>query len=312
MHSPAESDRPALVPAASASAAPAAPAAGSVPPRSPRRRAWARFCRNRGALVALVLLLAINLSAVLAPAIAPYPPTQMSLRDRMQPPSATHLLGTDENGRDVLSRLLHGAQVSLLVGVSAVVFAVALGSVVGGVAGFAGGWIDSLLMRITDGMLSVPIFFFMLTVLALFGSSLLNIILVIGATSWMSVARIVRGEVLRNRELVYVEAVRALGATPLRLLFVHVLPQSWPAVIVSATLGIGWAILMESSLSFLGLGVQPPDPSWGNMLSNARGYMWNAPFLAFIPGFAIFLTVLLYNWLGDGLRDALDPTYDRR
>ncbi|MFT4464103.1 MAG: ABC transporter permease [Sodalis sp. (in: enterobacteria)] len=161
--------------------------------------------------------------------------------------------------------MIYGARISLSVGVSAVIFSVAIGTLIGGIAGFARGRIDSVLMRLTDGMLSVPIFFFMLTVLALFGSTLANIVIVIGVTSWMSIARIVRGEVLRNRELVYVEAARALGATPLRLFFKHILPQSWPAIIVSATLGIGWVILIESSLSFLGLGVQPPDPSWGNM-----------------------------------------------
>ncbi|TCR68624.1 ABC transporter permease [Bosea sp. BK604] len=276
--------------------------------KSPGRRAWIRFRSNRIAMLALVLLGAINIAAVFAPVLAPYPPNAMSIRERLQPPSIKHPLGTDENGRDMLSRLLYGARISLSVGLAAVVFAVFLGAIVGGAAGFAGGITDSVLMRVTDGMLSVPIFFFMITTLALFGATLGNIILVIGATSWMSVARIVRGEVLRNREMPYVEAARSLGAGPLYILFRHVLPQSWPAIIVSATLGIGWAILMESSLSFLGLGVQPPDSSWGNMLAKARGYMWNAPLLAFIPGFAIFLTVLLYNWLGDGLRDALDPT----
>jgi len=276
--------------------------------KSPGRRAWIRFRSNRIAMLALVLLAAINIAAVFAPVLAPYPPNAMSIRERLQPPSIKHPLGTDENGRDMLSRLLYGARISLSVGLAAVVFAVFLGAIVGGAAGFAGGITDSVLMRVTDGMLSVPIFFFMITTLALFGATLGNIILVIGATSWMSVARIVRGEVLRNREMPYVEAARSLGAGPLYILFRHVLPQSWPAIIVSATLGIGWAILMESSLSFLGLGVQPPDSSWGNMLAKARGYMWNAPLLAFIPGFSIFLTVLLYNWLGDGLRDALDPT----
>ncbi|HEY0210660.1 ABC transporter permease [Acerihabitans sp.] len=282
------------------------PDAAAPMSRSPGRRALRRFCRNKGAVIALFLLIVLSLGALLAPVIAPFPPNQMSLRDRMQPPGLVHLLGTDENGRDVFSRLIYGAQISLSVGVSAVIFSVAIGTLIGGMAGFSGGRIDSILMRITDGMLSVPIFFFMLTVLALFGSTLFHIVIVIGVTSWMSVARIVRGEVLRNRELVYVEAARALGATPSRLFFKHILPQSWPAIIVSATLGIGWAILIESSLSFLGLGVQPPDPSWGNMLSNARGYMWNAPMLAFIPGMVIFITVLLFNWLGDGLRDALD------
>lgn len=276
--------------------------------RSPGQKAWARFRRNRGAVFALIILVIIHLAALFAPQLAPYPPNQLNLMKRLAPPSAEHLLGTDENGRDVLSRTLYGARISLMVGLSAVLFAVTLGTLIGAVAGFLGGIFDSILMRLTDGMLSIPLFFFMLTTLALFGASLTNIVLVIGVTSWMQVARVVRSEVLRTRELLYVESARALGANSLRILWRHILPQSSPAIIVSATLGVAWAILMESSLSYLGLGVQPPDASWGNMLSKARGYMWTVPSLAVIPGMAIFMTVLLYNWLGDGLRDALDPT----
>lgn len=292
----------------------ASPTVAPVEPKlkTPGQKAWSRFRRNKGAMVAMVLLLVIHLAAVLAPVVATHPPNQLSLGQRMKPPSLEHWLGTDESGRDVFSRLLYGGRISLAVGLSAVIFSVTLGTLIGAVAGFTGGYVDAILMRLTDGMLSIPIFFFMLTTLALFGATLTNIVLVIGVTSWMSVARVVRGEVLRNRAMVYVEAATALGASRLRVLFRHVLPQSAPAIIVSATLGVAWAILMESSLSFLGLGVQPPDASWGNMLSKARGYMWDAPFLAFIPGCAIFLTVLLYNWLGDGLRDALDPTAGER
>jgi peptide/nickel transport system permease protein len=275
--------------------------------KSPSQRAWSRFRKNRGAMLAMVVLLLIHVCALFAPTLAPYPPTQINLMKRLNPPSSEHLLGTDENGRDVLSRLLYGARISLAVGLAAVVFSVTLGTMIGALAGFLGGYVESILMRLTDGMLSIPVFFFMLTTLALFGASMTNIVLAIGLTSWMQVARVVRSEVLRTREMVYVEAASALGASPMRILTKHILPQAAPSIIVSATLGVAYAILMESSLSFLGLGIQPPDASWGNMLSKARGYLWNAPFLAFIPGMTIFVTVLLYNWLGDGLRDALDP-----
>lgn len=275
--------------------------------KTPNQRTWSRFIKNRGAVVALIVLLLIHLAAVFAPALSPYPPNQISLGKRLHPPSAENLLGTDENGRDVLSRLLYGARISLMVGLATVLFSITLGTLIGAVAGFSGGLVETVLMRLTDGMLSIPIFFFMLTTLALFGATKTNIVVVIGLTSWMQVARIVRSEVLRTRQMIYVEAAIALGAPSWRILWKHILPQSFPAIIVSATLGVAYTILMESSLSFLGLGIQPPDASWGNMLSKARGYMWDAPGLAFMPGMAIFLTVLLYNWLGDGLRDALDP-----
>lgn len=280
--------------------------------KTPGQRAWARFRRNKGAMIALVVLILIHVAAVMAPTLAPHEPNKINLGQRQKPPSQEHLLGTDENGRDVLSRVLYGARVSLAVGLSAVVFSITLGTVIGAVAGFVGGWVEAVLMRLTDGMLSIPIFFFMLTILALFGATIPNIVLVIGLTSWMQVARIVRSEVLRTRQMVYVEAATALGAPGWRVLVKHVLPQSIPAIIVSATLGVAYAILIESSLSFLGLGVQPPDASWGNMLSKARGYIWDAPMLAVTPGMAIFVTVLLFNWLGDGLRDALDPTASER
>src|SRR5690606_31389625 len=166
--------------------------------------------------------------------------------------------------------------------------------------------------RVTEGMLSIPLFFFMITALAVLGSDLYKIVIIIGLASWMTVARIVRGEVLRSKRLMFVEAAQALGASNTRILFRHVLPISFPSIIVAATLGVAYAILMESSLSYLGLGVQPPDPSWGNMLSNARTYMWSDPLMTVYPGIMIFLTVLLYNWLGDGPRDALDPAPSER
>ncbi len=279
---------------------------------SPRRRAWQRLRRNRIALVSLGVLVVIHLLALAAPVIAPKDPNQIMPMRRFQSPSAEYWLGTDENGRDLASRIVYGSRVSLLVGLSAMAFSIVLGTLIGLFAGFAGGIVDAILMRITDGMLSIPLFFFIITALAVLGAEIYKIVIVIGLTSWMTVARIVRGEVLRSKQLMFVEAARSLGASAPRILFRHVLPLSFPSIIVAATLGVAYAILLESSLSYLGLGVQPPTPSWGNMLSNARTYMWSQPWLTFYPGVLIFLTVLLYNWLGDGLRDALDPMSSER
>lgn len=275
---------------------------------SPGRRAWRRLRRNRIALASLAVLMAIHLVALAAPLVAPQDPNAIAPMLRLQPPSAEHWLGTDENGRDLFSRLVYGSRVSLLVGLSVMAFSTVLGTLIGLVAGFAGGAVDAILMRATEGMLAIPLFFFIITALAVLGAEIYKIVLVIGFASWMTVARIVRGEVLRSKELMFVEAARSLGASTPRILVRHVLPLSFPSIIVAATLGVAYAILLESSLSYLGLGVQPPTPSWGNMLSNARTYMWSLPWLTVYPGILIFLTVLLYNWLGDGLRDALDPS----
>ncbi|MDP9359359.1 MAG: ABC transporter permease [Chloroflexota bacterium] len=262
--------------------------------------------------MSLGVLVVIHVVALAAPVIAPKDPNQIMPMRRFQSPSAEYWLGTDENGRDLASRIVYGSRVSLLVGLSAMAFSIVLGTLIGLFAGFAGGIVDAILMRITDGMLSIPLFFFIITALAVLGAEIYKIVIVIGLTSWMTVARIVRGEVLRSKQLMFVEAARSLGASAPRILFRHVLPLSFPSIIVAATLGVAYAILLESSLSYLGLGVQPPTPSWGNMLSNARTYMWSQPWLTFYPGVLIFLTVLLYNWLGDGLRDALDPMSSER
>jgi len=222
-------------------------------------------------------------------------------------PGGLHPLGTDELGRDVLGRLLHGSRVTLLVGVAAMLAAVSIGVVVGGVAGFNGGWVDTLLMRFTDAMLAVPAFFFILVVVTVLGTSVATLILVIGTLSWMPVARVVYGETLRWKAADFVVAARSLGVAGPRLLARHILPQAIPSLVVSATLGVAFAILTESALSYLGLGVQPPTPSWGNMLQRAQQYVFTAPALALYPGLAITVVVLAFNFLGDGLRDALDP-----
>ena len=269
------------------------------------QRRWQRFRKNRLALASLVLLLLIHVLALLAPLLAPHSPEKINLLQRFAPMTASHLLGTDENGRDVLSRVMHGGRISLGVGFVAVLAAMTMGTVLGGLAGYFGGTLDALIMRIADGMLAIPLFFFVLTALAVLGSSLPNLIAAMALTSWMAVARVVRGEVLSCKTLEYVDAAHAVGASHVRILWGHILPQAVPAVIVAATLGVAYAILTESALSYLGLGVHPPTPSWGNMLSGARSYLWTAPHLAMFPGLLILLTVLAYNSLGDGLRDAL-------
>ncbi len=256
---------------------------------------------------AILVIGGLVVISALAPWITPFEPETMDLINVMAPPSWEHWLGTDENGRDILTRLIYGGRVSLSVGLASMIGAVVLGSTLGALAGFFGGWIDTVVSRFIDGMLSIPLFFFLLTALSLFGSSLPNLILVIALTGWMSVARIVRGEVTANREQQYVEAATALGASRTWILFRHVLPQSTPSIIVAATLGIAYAIIAESALSYLGLGVRPPTPSWGNMLSEARGFIWQDPLLTLYPGSLIFLSVLAFNTIGDGLRDATDP-----
>jgi peptide/nickel transport system permease protein len=271
-------------------------------------RSWRRFARNRGALLALGLLLVLHAAVSIGPVLITTSPNAVNLMARFAPPDHGHPLGTDEMGRDLLARLLHGGRLSLGIGLSAMIGAILIGTIFGSVSGFLGGAVDAVIMRVTDAMLSFPLFFFLLTVLALIGSTISNVVIVIAATSWMGVARIVRSEVLRMREFQFVEAARAVGNKRWRILFFHILPHTLPLVIVAATLGVANAILTESGLSYLGLGVKPPDPSWGNMLSSARSYTWNAPHLVLYPGFCIFVTVLLFNSMGDGLRDALDPT----
>lgn len=268
---------------------------------------WMRFRRNRFAVVAASFLILIHVVTLAAPLIAPYTPERIDLNNPLVSFSSEYFLGTDENGRDIFSRLLFGGRVSLIVGLAAVSIAILIGTPMGAVSGYAAGWSDSVIMRITDAFLAIPTFFLLLTVLTLFGTSLTNIVLVIGFTSWMSVARIVRGEVLRTKGEEFVTAARVSGASDNRIVIRHVLPQAVPSIIVAATLGVAFAILTESSLSFLGLGIQPPLPSWGNMLSSSQYYVWSAPRLAVYPGVLIVLTVLAYNTLGNALRDTLDP-----
>ncbi len=268
--------------------------------------------RNRVAFAALLFLVGIHLLAIAAPVIAPRDPEQITISKRFQRPGDGYVLGTDENGRDVLSRLIYGARISLLVGSLSVIISVVIGTLTGAVAGYRGGAVDSLIMRFTDGMLAIPTFFLVLITVTVFGSSVRNLILVIAFTSWMVIARVVRSEVLRAAQMDYVLAARSLGVAPMRVLLRHLLPSAVPSIIVSTSLGVANAILTESALSYLGVGVQPPTSTWGNMLSNAQNYLFRRPELAIYPGVLIFVTVLAYNFFGDGLHDAFDPRYRHR
>ena len=254
------------------------------------------------AVIAVVALLAL-----VGPAIWTIAPDATDPLHGLASPSGSHPLGTDELGRDVLSRLIHGSRVTLVVGVAAMLAAVIIGCLIGAIAGFNGGWVDGLLMRFTDAIIAIPAFFFILVVITVIGTGVPTLVLAIGGLSWMPVARVVYGETLRWKEAEFVLAAKSLGVGPTRLLVRHIVPQAVPALIVSATLGVAFAILTESALSYLGLGVQSPLPSWGNMLQRAQQYVFTAPVLAIYPGLAITIVVLAFNFLGDGLRDALDP-----
>jgi len=272
-----------------------------------RREFWARFRRNKLAMSGLFLVGALFLVSILAPWLAPYDPGHIDLQEVLMPPSSQHWLGTDPLGRDVLSRIIYGSRVSLKVGFVAVGLATVIGLIVGALAGFYGGWVDLVLMRFVDLMLCFPSFFLILAVIALLEPSIWNIMVVIGVTGWMGVARLVRAEILSLREREFVMAARALGASDARIILRHLLPNALAPVMVSATLGVAGAILTESALSFLGLGVQPPTPSWGNILTAGKDNIEIAWWLSVFPGLAILLTVMSYNLLGEGIREAIDP-----
>jgi len=253
------------------------------------------------------IIVSILLLALLAPLIAPFDPDAIDVKSILLPPSPSHWMGTDSLGRDVFSRMLFGARISLLVGFVAVGIATAIGVVLGAISGFYRGWVDVFIMRLVDVMLSIPTFFLILAVIAFLTPSIWNIMIVIGLTSWMGVTRLVRAEFLSLREREFVLSAQTLGAKNSRLIFRHLLPNSLTPIIVSFVLGVASAVLVESGLSFLGLGVQPPQASWGNILTDGKEYIQFAWWLSLFPGLAILLTVLGYNLLGEGLRDALDP-----
>ena len=249
----------------------------------------------------VVLLLAI--AAVAATPLATHDPAAISLTEALQPPSMSHWMGTDSLGRDLYSRLLFGARISLIIGLGAIGLAVAVGTLLGLIAGWCGGWIDGLIMRFVDIMLCFPTLFLLLALVAMMGPSLTNIILIIGLTGWMGVTRLVRAEVLSLKEREFIQAARVMGIGPWRIMWRHLLPNAMSPVMVSATLGVGGAILVESGLSFLGLGVQPPTASWGNLLLDAKATLGVAWWQTVFPGLTILVTVLAFNLLGEGLRD---------
>lgn len=274
---------------------------------SPSRRAWRRLKQRKSALVALVVIVALLLIAIFAPLIAPYDPTKQSWSAVRKAPSLAHWFGTDEVGRDILSRIIFGTRASLSAGVISVGIAISIGVPLGLLAGYLGGKVDAILGRITDAMLAVPFLILAIALAAFLGPSLGNAMIAIGVTATPLFIRLTRGQTLSVVKEDYIEAARAVGNPGWRIALRHILPNVMPALLVQATLTIATAIIAEASLSFLGLGQQPPAPSWGSMLNAAQRFLTNAPWMAVWPGLAIFVTVLSFNLFGDGLRDALDP-----
>ena len=266
---------------------------------------------NKLAVVSAVVILLFILGAIFAPYLTPYSYSQMDLMHRLSPPSPAHLLGTDEAGRDVLTRLLYGSRVSLLTGVVPTIMSMIGGALLGLIAGFYGKWVDAVIMRLADVMLAFPSMLFAMVIMYMLGDGLINVFLTLAIVSWASVARIVRSQTLALKETEFVEAARVIGVSRMRIIFRHLLPNCLPIMIVLFTLNVPAAILTESSLSFLGLGVQPPAASWGLMVNQGRQYLYNAPWVSLAPCIAIMLIVLAFNFLGDGMRDVLDPFHKK-
>jgi peptide/nickel transport system permease protein len=277
--------------------------------------AWRHFRRHKPAIAGMIVLALLSIGAIVVPIVTGYEPGKTKILDKYLPPSVEHIMGTDGLGRDLFIRAMDGGRISLLIGLTAMLLAVTIGTAVGAIAGFYGGVIDNVLMRIADIMLTMPTLFvaILLTqllragVIPFLSAGIMPIVLVIAATSWMGVARLVRAQYLSIRQKEFIEAARAAGAKNWRLIIRHILPNAMSPIIVAATLRVGAAIITESGLSYLGFGVQPPTPTWGNMLRNAQSEMDYAPWTAIFPGLFIFLTVISVNYIGDGLRDALDP-----
>ncbi|MDU3131572.1 MAG: ABC transporter permease [Bradyrhizobium sp.] len=275
------------------------------------QRAWRQLVKRKGAMVGLGLIAAFILLAVAAPLVAPYDPLKTSWTLVRKAPSAAHWFGTDDLGRDVQARVLYGARASLLAGAISVVIALSIGVPIGMIAGYRGGFVDALISRITDAMLACPFLILAIALAAFLGPSLGNAMIAIGISATPIFVRLTRGEVLNVKVEEYVEAARSVGDTDLQIAVRHILPNIMPALLVQATLSVAAAIIAEAALSFLGLGQQPPAPSWGSMLNAAQRFLTNAPWMAIWPGLAIFLVVLSLNLLGDGLRDALDPQQEQ-
>jgi len=262
---------------------------------------------NRAAMLGLIIVLLFALMAIFAPLIAPYDPYLVSLKERLKPPSAIHLLGTDEIGRDMLTRVMYGGQVSLMIGLVPSFLSLVIGSVLGLVAGYYGGKVDSFIMRLADVMLAFPSLLLAMVVMYILGATLLNLFIALSIINWAGTARVVRAQTLALKEKEFIEAARSMGVKRGKIMFRHILPNCVPSLIVLFTLDIPGAILSESSLSFLGVGAQPPTASWGLMISQGRKFAYQCPWLVLAPGVAILLITLAFNFLGDGLRDAMDP-----
>ena len=276
---------------------------------------WRRFRRHPAAIISMGILLALLMGVILV-SFSPYDPETSDMSVRLQPPSLQHPMGTDQLGRDLLTRVLYGGRISIIVAFMVVVITLLVGIPIGAAAGYFGGTIDNILMRFTDVALTLPTLLVLILLSAIMRevelplfkrNSVMTIALVIGLLSWMTAARLLRAEYLSIRELEFVEAAHAMGATNLRVIARHILPNAISPIIVQSTLMLGYAIMIESGLSFLGFGIQPPTPSWGNLLSNAQQHMTRHPWLAIFPGIMIFLTVISINYIGDALRDAIDP-----
>jgi peptide/nickel transport system permease protein len=268
---------------------------------------WYRFFRNKMAVAGGAVVILLFVVSLFAPWISPYDPNAINLSEVLAQPSPDHPFGTDQLGRDVLSRIIWGAGISLKVGFVATGFSLFIGVILGALAGYYGRWVDAVIMRFVDIMLCFPSFFLILAVIAILEPSIWNIMIVIGLTGWMGITRLVRADFISLRERDFVQAARAVGAGDLRIIFRHILPNAMASVLVAATLGVAGAILTESALSFLGIGVQPPTPSWGNILTAGKNNIDIAWWLSLYPGLAILITVLGYNLLGEGIRDSLDP-----
>lgn len=268
---------------------------------------WYRFSRNRLAMAGSIVVILLFVVSFLAPLISPYDPGEINLQIVLTAPSRSHLLGTDQLGRDVLSRMIWGSRISLKVGFIATGIAIVIGTILGALAGYYGRWADTTIMRFVDVMLCFPSFFLILAVIAFLEPSIWNIMIVIGLTGWMGITRLVRADFITLREREFVQAARAIGASDFRIIFIHILTNAMASVLVAATLGVAGAILTESALSFLGIGVQPPIPSWGNILTAGKDNIDIAWWLSLYPGLAILITVLGFNLLGEGIRDSLDP-----
>jgi peptide/nickel transport system permease protein len=268
---------------------------------------WYRFLKNKMAVAGAVVVILLFVVSFLSPFISPYDPNEIDLKNVLSSPSEDHLFGTDQLGRDVMSRMIWGAGISLKVGFVATGIAIFVGAILGAIAGYYGRWVDAVIMRFVDIMLCFPSFFLILAVIAILEPSIWNIMIVIGLTGWMGITRLVRADFISLKERDFVQAARGIGASDFRIIFRHILPNAMASVLVAATLGVAGAILTESALSFLGIGVQPPTPSWGNILTAGKDNIDIAWWLSLYPGLAILITVLGYNLLGEGIRDSLDP-----